>query len=240
MPRKSGMAGQHLVHDAAERPDVGAAVERQPARLLGAHVGGRPHHRVGAGLARRQRVRSGLVAARIGDDGFGQAEVEHLHHAVGRELDVGRLQIAVDDALFVRGVERVHDLAGDADHLGKRQAAPGRGGALQVFVQRVAFDQLHHQRQHAALFLEAEERGDVGMVEGGQDAGFALEPCDAFGIGDEGLGQRLQRDVAAQVRVMRPIHLAHSALTYESQDFVDSELSSWRQWHASELSAAGL
>ena len=109
-----------------------------------------------------------------------------------------------------------------------------------MLVKRVAVDQLHHQRQHAGLLLEAEDRGDVGVVEGGEDARLALEPRDALGVGDEGLGQGLQRDVAAQVRLVRPIDFAHAALTDEGQDFVDSELSSWRQWHASELSAAGL
>jgi hypothetical protein len=32
----------HLVEDAAKRPDVGALVDRLPARLFGTHVRGRP------------------------------------------------------------------------------------------------------------------------------------------------------------------------------------------------------
>ena len=31
-----------------------------------------------------------------------EAEVEHLYRAVGRDLDVGRLEVAMDDPLFVR------------------------------------------------------------------------------------------------------------------------------------------
>ena len=34
-------AGQHLVEHAAERPDVGAPIDRLAARLFGAHVAGR-------------------------------------------------------------------------------------------------------------------------------------------------------------------------------------------------------
>ena len=38
---------------------------------------------------------------------LGQAEVEHLHLAICSNLDVRGLQIAMDDALFVRRFKRV-------------------------------------------------------------------------------------------------------------------------------------
>ena len=38
-PPKAATAGEHLVEHAAERPDVGALVDRLTARLLGTHVG---------------------------------------------------------------------------------------------------------------------------------------------------------------------------------------------------------
>ena len=38
-----------------------------------------------------------------------------LHLSVGRQHDVGGFQIAVDDALLVRGFEGVEDLAGDGE-----------------------------------------------------------------------------------------------------------------------------
>ena len=44
---------------------------------------------------------------------LGEAEVEHLHRAVGADLDVGRLQVAVDDPLLVRRLERFGDLPRD-------------------------------------------------------------------------------------------------------------------------------
>ena len=39
-----------------------------------------------------------------------QPEIEHLHHALRCELDIRRLQVAVDDAFLVRRLERVGDL----------------------------------------------------------------------------------------------------------------------------------
>ena len=44
---------------------------------------------------------------------FGEAEVEHLHGAVRTDLDVGRLEIPVDNALLVRRFKRLGDLPGD-------------------------------------------------------------------------------------------------------------------------------
>ena len=52
-----------------------------------------------------------------------ETEVEHLHRAVRSHFDVGRLQIAMDDPLLVRGLERVGDLAGDREGVGERESA---------------------------------------------------------------------------------------------------------------------
>ena len=70
-----------------------------------------------------------------------QSEVQHLHCAIGSHLDVGRLQIAVDDAVIVGSFERLGDLAGDAEHLvqRKRPAGDARRKVLAV-------NELHHER----------------------------------------------------------------------------------------------
>ena len=102
--------GQHLVEDAAERPDVGARVDRQPARLLGTHVRGRAEDHAGASSRRGD---GGLSSGpgRISLERLCQAEIEHLDEAIRATFDVGRLQVAMDDAFLVRSLERARQSA---------------------------------------------------------------------------------------------------------------------------------
>ena len=120
-------ARQHLVEHAAERPDVRPLVDRLPARLLRAHVGRRPENHpvtraADAGSRRLCQIRAGGIAARR----LRQAEVEDLDDAVGRDLDVGRFQIAVNDALLVRRFQRLGDLPRDRQRLARSGSVPAR------------------------------------------------------------------------------------------------------------------
>ena len=128
--RRTPAAREHLVKHAAERPDVGALVDRSAARLLGAHVGrGAEDHAGRASPARvivgdRDRVRDG---GSVGVDlrpGRSRAPSPCRRR---RDLDVGRLQIAMDDAVLVRGFERLGNLA--RDRRAPRRAAAGRARA---------------------------------------------------------------------------------------------------------------
>ena len=85
-----------------------------PARLLGAHVGRCTENNAFGGAAGRYRRRlRRLGACAVASRRFGEPEIEHLHGAVGRDLDVGRLQIPVDDPSLMRRVERISNLFRD-------------------------------------------------------------------------------------------------------------------------------
>ena len=144
-------AGQHLVEHDAEGPDIGAAIDRAPAGLFRRHIGGRaedhahlrawPAVACGEGSRRHRRRVHRRPARRVRIHGFRQTEVEHLHRAVGADFDVLRLQIAMDDAGFVRGLERVGDLLRDRQRVGQwhRAARDERGQIL-------ALDEFHDER----------------------------------------------------------------------------------------------
>ena len=130
--REGALPGRHLVEHRAEREQVGALVERLAEGLLGRHR--RP-------ASRRRRVSVGTegVVSTVEAAGAasgrepsrsscGEAEVEHLGVApVGGHEDVGRLQVAVDHALRVRGLERLGDRRSPSvEQPLARRAAPPR------------------------------------------------------------------------------------------------------------------
>ena len=182
--------------------------------------------------------------------GLGQAEVEHLDGAVRRDLDVGRLEVAMDDAAAVRGFERVGDLPGDRERLVQRKgsspwlagapAPRGRSrptptrravdGAAHQLRERETLDQLHHDRLGGAV-LHAVDRGDVRVVERGQRLRLAREPREPLAIVGDRFGEHLDRDVAIEFRIARAVHLAHAAGTERPEDFVLAEARPGRQRH---------
>ena len=163
--------------------------------------------------AERRRLRD-VGPADIALEGLGETEIEHLDGAVWTDLDVGRLEIAMDDALLVRSFERVSYLPCNRERLVQRNWALG-----DPIGQRGAIDELHRQR---ALF-EPVNRGDVGMVQRGQELRLALEAGEAIGIRGKQFRQDLQRDVPVQPRIARAIHLAHAAGADEGGDLVSAE-----------------
>ena len=159
------LAGERLVEAAAERPHVGARIGGQPAGLLGTHVrrgaeqrprarrlGGQGGgvrevtERAGGGAA-ATRLRSLLVGHRLGE-----TEVEDLDPAVVRELDVGRLEIAMQDPLLVRRLESLGDLEEQRQRLLDRDRT-ARDARRQV----LALDQLHDEE--AAVAVAPRSRG---------------------------------------------------------------------------------
>jgi hypothetical protein len=111
-------AGQHLVEQSAERPDVRTPIDRPAARLFRGHVS-RGTEDYAAARQRRARECRGQIGRTHGGhrrvQGLRKAEVEDLDRAVGRDFDVRGFQIAMDDATLVRRLEAFRDLSGDCD-----------------------------------------------------------------------------------------------------------------------------
>ena len=80
----------------------------------------------------RGRAEDHPRARRLGRARLAQAcdaEVEDLHGRLGRPEQVVGLEVAVNDAVLVRVLERLEHLKRDPQHLAERQAAPEALGA---------------------------------------------------------------------------------------------------------------
>ncbi len=88
----------------------------------------------------------------------------------------------MDDALLVRGLERIGHLTRDRESLVDRDCA-----ASKALRQVLALDEFHDQRlRRAGLIprvLHAIQVGDVWMVEGREYFGFTLEARQSIRIG---------------------------------------------------------
>ena len=196
-------AGGHLVEDHAEREDVGLRADRLALDLLGRHVERRADDRA---RLRHSRLLGGL----------GQAEVGDVHVIGGVDHDVLGLQVAVDDALVVRGLEAFRRLAEDAQEALGRQLAL----LLQDRGQVPPVDELHRQELDAVALAEIEDAQDVGVRHAARELDLALEALEDLGVLGDVRPDELQRDVAVQALVVHEVDGAHSAHAEEALDAV--------------------
>ena len=92
-------------------------------------------------------------------------------------------------------------------------------------------DQLEDQHRRAARVLQAIDRPDVRVIEGRQHLRLPPEARQALGIRAVELGQDLQRDVAVELGVARPIDLAHAARAEGRLDLVGAEAGAGGEGH---------
>ena len=172
---------------------------------------------------RRRHARGSATAAGDASIAFASPKSSTFTVPSGADLDVRRLQIAMDDALLVRGFERFGDLLRD------RQRLVERDRALRDAVgERRPFDQLHHQRRRAVGSFQAVDGRDVadGSARRGLRASRWNRASRSASAATD-VRQDLDRDCALQVRVGGPIHLAHPAHADLGGDFVRAEASAW-------------
>jgi hypothetical protein len=97
----------------------------------------------------------------------------------------------VHDALRVRLLERFLHLANDNHGL-----FYGDGTSTHALTQRLALDELEHQKGTPAVFFQSVDGANVRMVQRCQDLGFAPEACEALVVIHDFRRQNLDRDLA--------------------------------------------
>ena len=215
------LAGQQLVEQGAERVDVGAGVDVLAPRLLRRHVRGRAHDvsdrgrgRAGPGVGLLDLVVADLALAAAGQV-LGQAPVDDHGLAEVADHHVGRLDVAVDDALAVR----VGDRLGHREHVRQEGHALVEAALLlDELLERPPRDQLHRvvriARRPAAGLVH---RDDARVLQPGGDERLAHEP----GLGRRrALQELLDGDRPAKQAVMGPDHAAEAASRVHSLQLV--------------------
>ena len=82
---------------------------------------------------------------------------------------------------------------------------------LDDLLQGLPFEQLHHDEMLVLVLVDRVDGTDIGVIQGRGGSGLALESLERGLVLGEVGGQELQRDLAAEARILGLIHHSHAA-----------------------------
>ena len=136
---------------------------------------------------------------------LGESEVQHLGMAAIGNEDIGRLDVAMNDALLVRRVQRFGNVERNPQGLVGVQRI-----AVEHLEERVALHVLHHDVRTVAVLADFVHRADVGMVQSGSGARLAAKALQRGGVLDHVVRQEFQRHEAAKIEVLGLVNQSHT------------------------------
>ena len=201
------MPGQRGEEHAAERVDVRSMVDGAAFDGLRREIADRADD-----LA---RSRQGVARA----EPLGQSEVTQvcvLSALTGRDQDVGGLDVPVDEAARMGGIEGVSDTRQEAHDPAWSEGPLAADEGIEVG----AFDVAHGQEQLAVGLAGFEDGHDIGVVDRRGKARFGQEPGTELGVGGDLRGQQLERHLALERFLCRQPDRAHTAATEQSLESI--------------------
>ena len=124
----------------------------------------------------------------------------------------------MDDAGAMRGGERLGNL-----YRGRQRGGQWERPAFEARGQRLALNQFHHEEVSRPDLVHSVQRGDMGMVEGGECLRLAREASNAVWVAGHRIRQNLDRNGTPELRIVRAIDLAHGPGAERGKDFVGAE-----------------
>ena len=102
----------------------------------------------------------------------------------------------MDHAAVVRGLDRQRDLTADVERFVHRE-----GPFRETRREGVARDVFKNEELTLIGLFDAVNRRDIGMAQGSEELGFAVESYQAISVEGEDLGEDFDRDQTVQPRV---------------------------------------
>ncbi len=206
---------EHLPEHDPQREDVGASVDLLTHRRLGRQIAELALHHAGVGLLELGRR-------------LGETEVGELHLAPLGDEDVGRRDVAVNDAqlfaLLAEGLVGVAEpatgLDADVDRLLHREALARLAQALDHRLEVHPVDELHDDEVGVVRRADVEDGDDVGVAQAGPQAGLVQEHRDEVLVLGEVRQDALDRDLlleALNAEGLTSEDLGHTA-SFEAVD----------------------
>ncbi len=187
---------------------AGLGVPRLVADLLRGHVGRRADDAAGLRWTDPRSVGGPL----------GQAEVGDVRAAFPVDQYVGRLEVAVEDAVLMGVVDGPADEGETAGRVARFHRAVGQHAG-----QGPTLHQRHGEVGPAVALAGVVDGDDVGMVEEGGGADFRLEAGKVFRRGELAAQDHLQGDGALEAAVPGPVDDAHAAAAQLFQEVIVAE-----------------
>ena len=139
----------------------------------------------------------------------GQAEIHDFGGSVGRQKNVGGLDIPVHEARIPCGVQPAHDIQRQAQHPVFRHTFLRSNQGIQA----IALHQLHGNVKKALVTSDGIELHQVFMGNPRHDPGLPFKTFAAQGIPGISIIQHFQGHFPPQNGILRPEHHAHAAFS---------------------------
>ena len=213
---EGALAGHHFVDDDSEGVLIGCGSDLLAGELLGRHVERCADHGAGVGEVFALEVLVVDRQAKVGDHRSALV-------AVAAEHDVGALEVAMDDARPVGGLESLDEVHDD------RKGLSGAHGTLGADTtrERLAGQEFHGEEQRwNALALvvdqlvaeDVENAADVGMGDLSRQRDLAAEALDRrFLVREPGLDD-FEGHRATKLGIQCLVDLARAATCQEAED----------------------
>ena len=213
-------ARQAFVQHARQRIHVRAYIDVPALEPLGGHVRHGSERASGRGQPG--------VAGRAG-----QAEVDQVGEVTVGDQDVGRFDVPVDQARFVRGIQRGRDLV---DNRYGQRRIQRLAAIAEDRPEVLALDQPHVQVEAVLDLAETVDRHHMRFVDARRGLRLPPEPLLEGDVLGQMRGQHLQRDDAVGLGVVGQVDLAHSAAADQLLQLIVPE---WCRIHRVYSSGAG-